>query len=87
MPTDTATSYALLYCKYDCASGSHRYDLLPNKAITQLDLAVAQQATQAEPLTEVTKIIYFGSPNAQQITSQIERQQYALSIVKQSRDK
>lgn len=82
MQTDTET-YALLYCQYDSASGSRRYDLLSCQAITQLDIAVAHQAAKVELLTEITKIIYFGSPHAQQITNQIKRQQYAKSIVQQ----
>jgi hypothetical protein len=83
MQTYSQTYYALLYCQYDSASGSRRYDLLPNETITQLDLAVAYQAAQAQPLSEVTKIVYYGSPQAQQMAQPLERQQYALSIVNQ----
>lgn len=83
MQTSTIQSYALLYCQYDSAFGSRRYDLLTEETIAQLDSAVAKIAEKTEPASEITKIIYFGSPNAQQLTNHNERYQYALSIVEQ----
>ena len=80
MSSDIET-YALLYCQYDSKSGSRRYDLLPYDTIVELDIAVAKTAVDKEPLSEVVKIIYFGSPNAQQLGNGRKRQQYALSIV------
>ena len=80
MNSDIQT-YALLYCQYDGKSGSRRYDLLAYDTIAELDIAVAKIAISKEPLPQVVKIIYFGSPNAQQSGNDREREQYALSIV------
>ncbi|MBW4533196.1 MAG: hypothetical protein KME09_04600 [Pleurocapsa minor HA4230-MV1] len=81
MDVNNAQIYALLYCQYDSASGSRRYDLLSPKIIKELDLAVAK-AAQSSPKAEITKIIYFGSPHAQRLTNPSQRHEYASSIVR-----
>lgn len=77
-----AQTYALLYCKYDSASGNRRYDLLSSSSIAQLDIEIARTAVTDKPLSEVLQIIYYGSPNAQKMSDSSNRNQYVSSIIR-----
>jgi len=65
-----AQHYALLYSKYDPESGNRNgTKWLQQKALENIDLLIAQNALKAqEKEVEVHKIIYYGSPLAQQLT-------------------
>lgn len=63
----SSNDYILLYCKYDRFFCRRNYlELLNTLIIRKIDVDIAVKALVQEELSEVEKIIRFGSPQAQQ---------------------
>ncbi|CCQ54666.1 MAG: hypothetical protein MK111_17230 [Crocosphaera sp.] len=67
-----AQHYASLYCQYDPESGNRNWkELLEQNTVETIDLLIAKNALNAqEKEVEVQRIIYYGSPLAQQLTEE-----------------
>ena len=65
-----AQHYASQYCQYDPESGNRNWkELLEQNTVETIDLLIAKNALKAQQKeVEVQRIIYYGSPLAQQLT-------------------
>ena len=78
-------NYVFLYCKYDAEKGARNWkELLQQEAVKQIDLEIALAAFEQEELpNQITRIIYYGSPYAQEL-EELQRIDYAISIVNEA---
>ena len=73
--------YVFLYCKYDAKSEIRNYlKLLNTPAMREIDIDNAMKALAEDERKEVEKIIYYGSPQVQQL-KEAERNIYVAEIL------
>ena len=81
-------NYVFLYCKYDAEKGARNWkELLQQEAVKPIDLEIALAAFEQEELPkEIIRIIYYGSPHAQQLEEEEKRIYYAIGIVNEAQE-